>query len=106
MEYLDNIGEKVGLGNVDLDNIKRQASFYLRDKFKSARLLLTDVTPSQLLAEEATNDDEWGPATKTMAAISDACRRSDECPRIMIVLHSRFSNLSHCSFIYFQQFVG
>lgn len=48
MEYLDNIGEKVGLGNVDLDDIKRQASFYLRDKFKSARLLLTDVTPSQL----------------------------------------------------------
>jgi epsin len=48
MDLLGNIGEKVGLGNVDLDNIKKQASFFLRDKINSARLFLTDVTPSQL----------------------------------------------------------
>jgi hypothetical protein len=48
MEYLENIGEKVGLRNVDLDNIKKQASFFLRDKIKSARLFLTDATNSQL----------------------------------------------------------
>lgn len=45
-------------------------------------------------AEEATNDDEWGPATKTMAAISDACRRPDESPRIMQVLHARLLSLT------------
>ncbi|KAG0611697.1 hypothetical protein M758_7G159100 [Ceratodon purpureus] len=91
MDYLENIGEKVGLGNVDYDNIKKQASFFLRDKINSARLLLTDVTTSQLITEEATNDDEWGPATKTMAAISEACCRMDEYPRIMQVLHSRLA---------------
>ena len=48
MDYLENIGEKVGLGNVDYDNVKKQASFFLRDKINSARLLLTDVTTSQL----------------------------------------------------------
>jgi epsin len=91
MDLLGNIGEKVGLGNVDLDNIKKQASFFLRDKINSARLFLTDVTPSQLLTEEATNDEEWGPATKVMASIAEACCHMEDYPRVMQVLHGRLS---------------
>lgn len=42
------------------------------------------------MTEEATNDEEWGPATTVMAAISDACYRADQYPRIMQVLHGRY----------------
>lgn len=77
---------------VDLSQVlKKQASLRLREKLKSVRLLLTDVTEAQLLTEEATNNDPWGPETRTMALISQAAFEVDDYWRIVEVLHKRLS---------------
>uniref|UniRef100_A0A0D6R7F9 ENTH domain-containing protein n=1 Tax=Araucaria cunninghamii TaxID=56994 RepID=A0A0D6R7F9_ARACU len=79
------------MGGIDLGVVKRQASLFLREKIKAARLLLTDVTNAQLLAEEVTNSDPWGPETRKMAAISQAAFEVDDYWRIMDVLNKRLS---------------
>jgi epsin len=43
------------------------------------------------LTEEATNDEEWGPATKVMASIAEACCHMEDYPRVVQVLHGRLS---------------
>lgn len=42
------------------------------------------------LTEEATNDEEWGPATKVMASIAEACCHMEDYPRVVQVLHGRY----------------
>ncbi|XP_055814736.1 uncharacterized protein LOC129884464 [Solanum dulcamara] len=74
-----------------LHELKRQASFFLREKIKIARLALTDVTPTQLLAEEATTGDLIAPNMKTMRLISRAAFEVDDYWRIVDILHSRLS---------------
>ncbi|KAK4783300.1 hypothetical protein SAY86_007674 [Trapa natans] len=71
------------------NEFKRQASFFLRDKIKTARLKLTDVTPAQLLTEEVTNGNPWSPDTRTMAMISRAAFEVDDFWRIVEILHKR-----------------
>ncbi|KAH6765638.1 ENTH/VHS family protein [Perilla frutescens var. hirtella] len=68
---------------------KKQASFFLKEKIKTARLALTDVTPPQLLAEEATNDNPRGPDAQTLKIISKAAFEVDDYWRIVGVLHKR-----------------
>ncbi|XP_042510737.1 epsin-3-like [Macadamia integrifolia] len=70
---------------------KKQASFFLKEKIKTARLALTDVTPAQLLTEEATNENPWSPDTKTMGLISRAAFEIDDYWRIVDILHKRLS---------------
>jgi len=41
------------------------------------------------MAEDATNTEEWGPTTKTMAAISDNSKNYDDYVRIVQVLRGR-----------------
>lgn len=69
--------------------LKKHASFFLKEKIKSARLALTDVTPAQLLTEEATNASPWAPDTKTMGMISRAAFEVDDYWRIVDILHAR-----------------
>ncbi|ERN18800.1 hypothetical protein AMTRI_Chr07g24300 [Amborella trichopoda] len=73
-----------------LSEVKKQASFFLKEKLKSARLVLTDVTHAELLTEEATNGDPWGPDARTMRIISQAAFEVDEYWRISDILHRRF----------------
>jgi hypothetical protein len=40
--------------------LKKQASFFFKEKLKTARLALTDVTPLQLMTEEATDGESCG----------------------------------------------
>ncbi|KAL3625879.1 hypothetical protein CASFOL_030408 [Castilleja foliolosa] len=68
---------------------KKQASFFFREKLKTARLALTDVTPSQLLMEEATNGSSGGPDAKTLKLISKAAFEVDDYWRIVDILHKR-----------------
>ncbi|KAK3029724.1 hypothetical protein RJ639_039133 [Escallonia herrerae] len=56
---------------------------------KTARLALTDVTPAELLTEEATNGDLWAPDTRTMGIISRAAFEVDDYWRIVEILHKR-----------------
>ncbi|PKI61708.1 epsin-3 [Punica granatum] len=70
---------------------KKQASFFLKEKIKSARLALTDVTPIQLLTEEAVSGDQLAPDTQTLGRISKAAFEVDDYWRIVDILHSRLS---------------
>nr|CAD1822087.1 unnamed protein product [Ananas comosus var. bracteatus] len=71
--------------------LKKQASSFLKDKIRTARLALTDVTPAELLTEEATNGTPWPPETKTMGFISRSAFEIDDYWRIVEILHKRFS---------------
>eukprot|EP01018_Ginkgo_biloba_P009974 Gb_34332 [translate_table: standard] len=77
------------MSSLDLGQVKKQAALFLREKLKTARLALTDVTEAELLTEEATNGDPWGPETRTMAAISQKAFEVDDYWRIVEILHKR-----------------
>ncbi|KAA8543888.1 hypothetical protein F0562_021935 [Nyssa sinensis] len=77
------------MGAPFFNEFKKQASFFLKEKIKTARLALTDVTPAQLLTEEATNGNPWGPDTRTLKIISKAAFEVDDYWRIVDVLHKR-----------------
>ncbi|KAL2487522.1 ENTH/VHS family protein [Forsythia ovata] len=70
---------------------KKQASFFLKEKIKTARLALTDVTPAQLLAEEATNGNPGGPDARSLKMISRAAFEVDDYWRIVEILHKRLA---------------
>ncbi|KAL6616355.1 hypothetical protein ACP70R_038625 [Stipagrostis hirtigluma subsp. patula] len=71
--------------------LRRQASSYLTGTIRSARLALTDVTPTQLMTEEATNGDASPPNAKTMGLIARQAFEIDEYVRITEILRSRFA---------------
>ncbi|XP_062192651.1 uncharacterized protein LOC133896144 [Phragmites australis] len=73
--------------------VKRQASGFLQDKYKQARLALGDVTPAELLVQEATNNDACVPDARTLACIADAAFDMDDCWRITKVLHQRLGRV-------------
>ncbi|KAG5624885.1 hypothetical protein H5410_010103 [Solanum commersonii] len=60
-----------------LHEFKRQASFFVKEKIKTARLVLTDVTHTQLLAEEATTGDLIAPNMQTMRLTNIALSKFD-----------------------------
>ncbi|MED6113771.1 hypothetical protein PIB30_073983 [Stylosanthes scabra] len=81
------------MGSVILEQIKKQTTNFLQEKYKSARITFTDVTEIELLAEEAINKDDCSPDAKTMTRIAEASFELDDYWRIVDVLHSRlYSN--------------
>lgn len=78
-------------GSSSFHEFKKQASFFFKEKIKTARLALTDVTPAELLTEDATNGNTWAPDTRTMGSISRAAFEVDDYWRIVAILHNRFS---------------
>ncbi|KAL2558225.1 ENTH/VHS family protein [Forsythia ovata] len=74
-----------------MHEFKRQASFFLKEKIKTARLVLTDVTPVQILTEEITNGDSMAANTHAMRLISRAAFEVDDYERIVHILHERLS---------------
>lgn len=77
------------MGTLFINQIKRQAASFIQEKYRTARLALTDTTPAELLAEEATNCDPIGPDAKTMTIIAEASFDIDDYWRIVDVLHRR-----------------
>ncbi|KAK9070475.1 hypothetical protein SSX86_010877 [Deinandra increscens subsp. villosa] len=77
------------MGSPSFHELKKQASLFLKEKIKSARLALTDVTPAELLTEEVTNEDAWPPDTRSMGLISRAAFEVDDYWRIVDILHKR-----------------
>nr|XP_043618564.1 epsin-3-like [Erigeron canadensis] len=77
------------MGSPSFQDLKKQASFFLKEKIKTARLALTDVTPAELLTEEATDEDALPPDTRTMGLISRAAFEVDDYWRIVDILHRR-----------------
>ncbi|XP_043700751.1 clathrin interactor 1-like isoform X2 [Telopea speciosissima] len=86
-----NNNNTTNMGTPFFHEFKKQASFFLREKIKMARLALTDCTPAQLLTEDATNENQWAPDTRTMGLISRAAFEVDDYWRIVDILHKRLS---------------
>ncbi|XP_057751163.1 epsin-3 [Arachis stenosperma] len=78
------------MGTPSFHEFKKQASFFLKEKIKSARLALTDVTPAELMTEEATTGNPWAPDIPTLRSISRAAFEVDDYWRIVEILHKRF----------------
>ncbi|EPS60305.1 hypothetical protein M569_14499, partial [Genlisea aurea] len=68
---------------------KKQASLFLREKIRTARLALMDVTPAQLLAEEVTGEKSELPEARILKVLSRAAFEVDDYWRIVDVLHKR-----------------
>ncbi|XP_061358630.1 epsin-3-like [Gastrolobium bilobum] len=75
--------------NGSFHEFKKQASFFLKEKFKTARLALTDVTHAELMTEEVTNGNPWAPDSLTLGTISRAAFELDDYGRIIEILHKR-----------------
>ncbi|XP_059660736.1 ENTH domain-containing protein C794.11c-like [Cornus florida] len=89
MSILGSSNNSEHMGAPFFHQFKKQASFFFKEKIKTARLALTDVTPAQLLAEEATNANPWAPDTRTLKMISKAAFEVDDYWRIVEILHNR-----------------
>ncbi|CAJ2628133.1 unnamed protein product [Trifolium pratense] len=81
------------MGSLLLDQIKKQTTNFIQEKYKTARMTFTDVTGAELLAEEVTNKDDCSPDAKTMTQIAEASFDIDEYWRIVDVLHRRLYNV-------------
>ncbi|KAI3442104.1 ENTH domain-containing protein [Psidium guajava] len=79
--------------NLLLGQVKKQASSFLQDKYKAARLALTDVTQAELLAEDVTNNDPSSPDARSMTQIAEASYDIDDYLRVADVLHKRLQNI-------------
>lgn len=86
---MDSIRNGLGMGH--LESLKNRAAYLLKDSLKIARLALVDVSNAEMMTEEATNADEWGPTTKQMAEISHSIKNPEDYLRIVHVLHKRFA---------------
>ncbi|KAM5553195.1 epsin-3 [Rosa sericea] len=76
-----------------LDHFKKQASHFLQERYKTARLTFTDVTPAELWAEEATNGEPCSPDAKTMTKIAAASFEMEDYWRIVDILHRKLYNI-------------
>ncbi|KAF6163320.1 hypothetical protein GIB67_025184 [Kingdonia uniflora] len=85
-----------------LNGMFRCVSFYpsplvfcfIQEKCKTARLVFTDVTLAELLAEEATSNEPNAPDAKTMTRIAEASFDIDDYWRVVDILHrSKFKNV-------------
>ncbi|XP_017413129.2 epsin-3 [Vigna angularis] len=88
------------MGSLFLEQIKKQTTNFLQEKYKSARMTFTDVTETELLAEEATNKDDCSPDAKTMTRIAEASFDIDEYWRIVDILHHRYASSLTPFFVY------
>ncbi|KAK9998608.1 hypothetical protein SO802_018211 [Lithocarpus litseifolius] len=78
------------MGTPSFHELKKQASFFFKEKIKTARLALTDVTTAQLMTEEATSGNPWAPDMPTLGSISKAAFELEDYTRIVEILHKRF----------------
>ncbi|XP_008802779.1 clathrin interactor 1 [Phoenix dactylifera] len=79
------------MGTPFFHELKKQASYFFKEKIRTARLALTDVTPAELLTKEATNGNPWAPDARTMGFISRAAFEIDDYWRIVEILHKRLA---------------
>ncbi|KAM7527782.1 hypothetical protein LguiB_031192 [Lonicera macranthoides] len=92
MSILGGSSNRNNSGNMGapfFSEFKKHASFFFKEKIKTARLALTDVTPAQLLTEEATNGNPWTPDARTLKIIARDAFEVDDYWRIVDILHNR-----------------
>ncbi|KAL0732512.1 hypothetical protein Bca4012_008721 [Brassica carinata] len=69
--------------------LKKQASFFIKEKIKTARLAVTDVTEEELLTEEVTGSALSLIDARSMAVITKASFEVDQFQRIVKILRQR-----------------
>ncbi|KAJ4895489.1 ENTH/VHS family protein [Raphanus sativus] len=69
--------------------LKKQASFFIKEKIKTARLAVTDVTEEELLTEEVTGSALSLIDVRSMAVITKASFEVDQFQRIVKILRQR-----------------
>ncbi|XP_010475675.1 PREDICTED: clathrin interactor 1-like [Camelina sativa] len=69
--------------------LKKQASFFIKEKIKTARLAVTDVTAEELLTEEITGSAHLLIDARSMAVITRASFEVDQFQRILRILRQR-----------------
>ncbi|KAJ0250691.1 ENTH/VHS family protein [Hirschfeldia incana] len=69
--------------------LKKQASFFIKEKIKTARLAATDVTEEELLTEEVTGSTLSLIDARSMAVITKASFEVDQFQRIVKILRQR-----------------
>ncbi|EOA38993.1 hypothetical protein CARUB_v10011520mg [Capsella rubella] len=70
--------------------LKKQASFFIKEKIKTARLAVTDVTEEELLTEEVTGSTAQSLIdARSMAVITRASFEVDQFQRIVRILRQR-----------------
>eukprot|EP00850_Spirogloea_muscicola_P009346 SM000052S17738 [mRNA] locus=s52:446247:455495:+ [translate_table: standard] len=68
-----------------------RARGFWREKVNALRLAVSSASTNQLLAEEATNADAWGPESRVMGLLVKACGQPSECHCIMSVVYQRLA---------------
>ncbi|KAG7559882.1 ENTH domain [Arabidopsis thaliana x Arabidopsis arenosa] len=91
MSMMSKNRSSIAMGTPSFLELKKQASFFFKEKLKTARLALTDVTPLQLMTEEATDGESCGPNTQTLGTISKAAFEFEDYLAIVEVLHKRLA---------------
>jgi epsin len=91
MSMMSRTRSSIAMGTPSFLELKKQASFFFKEKLKTARLALTDVTPLQLMTEEATDGESCGPNTQTLGSISKAAFEFEDYLAIVEVLHKRLA---------------
>ncbi|CAH8383841.1 unnamed protein product [Eruca vesicaria subsp. sativa] len=69
--------------------LKKQASFFIKEKIKTARLAVTDVTEEELLIEEVTGSALSVIDARSMGLITKASFEVDQFQRIVKILRQR-----------------
>ncbi|ESQ36013.1 hypothetical protein EUTSA_v10008666mg [Eutrema salsugineum] len=69
--------------------LKKQASFFIKEKIKTARLAVTDVTEEELLTEEVTDSAHSSIDARSLAVITRASFEVDQFQRIVKILRQR-----------------
>ncbi|KAG5223657.1 epsin N-terminal domain-containing family protein [Salix suchowensis] len=104
MSVLSKSNGNYSTGTPSFHELKKQASFFFKGKIKSARLALTDVTPAELLTEEATHGNSWAPDNPTLGSISRAAFEVDDYWRIVGILHkSLFESFGQIRLLRFER---
>ncbi|CAL9247424.1 unnamed protein product [Arabidopsis halleri] len=91
MSMMSKNRSSIAKGTPSFLELRKQASFFFKEKLKTARLALTDVTPLQLMTEEATDGESCGPNTQTLGTISKAAFEFEDYLAIVEVLHKRLA---------------
>lgn len=88
---LEKRREKNGPGTGPLVQLGKLSASLISDSLRIARLAFVHVSAAEMMTEDATNAEEWGPTTKSMAAISNASKNFDDYERVVQVLRARLA---------------
>ncbi|CAK9323758.1 unnamed protein product [Citrullus colocynthis] len=77
--------KRAKMGETYFHELKNKPYFFIKTNIKMARLILTHVTPTRLLREEATSGNPWPPDSPTITEITSATFEFHDFFRIFLL---------------------